>query len=199
MSRLMNPLTLLSLFLLLAAPPAMTAQREAPSESVPATGRSTTTRGMEPTPPSAPTAPGRTLRTPQAGPGRMLGTPQVAPGATSRSRRPVDAAAIERMKQRLNASTRGRGPDTTARVRQLNAKLTSKETTEGAAEDKKIEAELARRRAVARGPAPSARLGSIKQEALAIQNRQATASNEQKAKDAARFNELYAEYERLAR
>ena len=199
MSRLMNRLTLLSLFLLLAAPPAMTAQREVPSEPAPATGRSTTTRGVESTPPSAPTEPGRMLRTPQAGPGRMLGTPQIAPGATSRSRRPVDAAAIERMKQRYNASARGRGPDTTARLRELNAKLASDEALASAAGDKKIEAELARRRAAARGPAPSARLDSIRLEALAIQNRQATASAEQKAKDAARINALYAEYQRLAR
>jgi len=105
-----------------------------------------------------------------------------------------DGRAREIHTRRRNADS----ASTEAKLRSLNARVQAEQKAEVDAENAKVHTEMVKLRGGERS-AYSPRLNAIRQEALAIQNRQMTASSEQKVMDATRINELFTEYERLAR
>lgn len=128
----------------------------------------------------SPAAPARVL------PGRRTLSPEQIPSSDGRAR--------EIRTRRRNADS----ASTEAKLRSLNARVQAEQKAEVDAENAKVHTEMVKLRGGERS-AYSPRLNAIRQEALAIQNRQMTASSEQKVMDATRINELFTEYERLAR
>jgi len=108
----------------------------------------------------------------------------------------IRALAIRQLSE---GATRLAGREGAPTSQEVIAKLKAQDEARLSAENTKVQEALAGLRSGEGSETDSPRLRAIEEEALAIQNRQATASASQRENDARRVEELYREYQSLTR